>query len=167
MILVNRVLGNCDDAFWSDICEDMERRDALELLTLEPQQLQQRHFRAVTDKATVVGVSLNEENIRPGSVVFYEEGRRIVLARVKDARVLVIATLNDFSLHDALTLGHYLGGVGWPMEVRHHVTHMEIFVPCTPDEDEMENILHACPLLNIAWTFRDRAATDPTTTNAE
>lgn len=169
MILANRILGHCDDAFWSAICEEMERRGAMELLLLEPQQLKQRHFRATTDRGTVVGVNLSEESqVRPGSIVFYEEDRRIVLARLKDARVLVIATLSEFSIEDALTLGHYLGGVGWPIQMRHHSTHVEIFVDCALDESEMENVMRACPLLNIAWTFRDRTATDPTPTmNAE
>lgn len=161
MILVNRILGHCDDAFWADICEDMAERGGMEMLLVDPEQLKQGHFCAVTDKGTVVGVSLSDEDLRPGSVVFYEEGQRIVLAQMKDARVLVIATLNEFLSEDALRLGHYLGSVGWPIEVRHHVTHMEIFVACTPNEAEMEDILYACPLLNISWTFRDRTATDP------
>jgi urease accessory protein UreE len=162
LILVNRVLGHCDDEFWDAICERLETRGALEMLLLSTAQIALRHFRAQTDKGTIVGVSLREGvSIKPGSVVFYQEHRRIVLARLQDERVLVIATLNAFSAGDALILGHYLGNLGWQMHLRHHATHLEIFIPCTQPENEMEILMYDCPFQNIAWTFRDRASHDP------
>ena len=140
----------------------MELRGGLEFLSIERAQLKQGRFRTATDKGTVVGVMLGEEGaLRPGSILFYEENRRIVLAQLKDARVLVIATLTGFLIEDALTLGHYLGQLGWNIAWRERPTHWEIFVTCETDEAEMEAMMRACPLTNIAWTFRDRAPDDP------
>lgn len=162
MILVNRVLGHCQDAFWESICDDLEGRGLMELLPLEARRLGPGRFRARTDKGTTVGLRLDEEAVlRPGAVLFYEAGRRIVLAQLKDARVLVIATLNEFSSEDALILGHYLGSLGWPMRLRRHATHVEIFVDCGEDEALVEEAMRLCPLPNIAWTLRERAASDP------
>jgi urease accessory protein UreE len=173
MILISRVLGHCDDAFWSGLCDHMEQCGRLEMLTVDAGQLMRRQVRARTDKGTVVGVnlgdSLSEEGglphvwrtLRPGSVVFYEENQRVVLAQLKDARVLVIASLNRFSPEDAIALGHYFGCLGWPVRTRRQPTHVEIFIDCAGDEDEMENAMRLCPLPNISWTFRDRRASDP------
>lgn len=139
------------------------------MLSVEPEQLSKKQFRACTDKGTVVGVSLREDNVangisitlRPGAVVFYEEDHRVVLAQIRGARVLVVATLNDFSIEDALTLGHFFGCLGWPMRTRHRATHTEIFIECHGDEEQIEVALRSCPLLNISWTLRDRRSTDP------
>jgi hypothetical protein len=169
MILINRVLGYCDDAFWAGVCLEMERNGRLEMLTIQPEQLAKKQFRTRTDKGTIVGVSLREENeaysisstLRPGAVVFFEEKRRVVLARVGGARVLVVATLNEFSTKDALVLGHYLGTLGWPMHTRYHSKHCEIFIECSGNEEQMERAMRTCPLANISWTLRDRCSTDP------
>jgi urease accessory protein UreE len=168
MILISRVLGHCDDAFWAGVCERMEQQGLLEMLLVEPEQLRKKQFRATTDKGTVVGVSLHEENVansisstlRPGAVVFYEENHRVVLAQIRGARVLVVATLNEFTLEDALTLGHYCGCLGWVMRTRQHPTHIEIFIQCG-EEEQMEIAIRNCPLPNISWTLRDRRSTDP------
>jgi urease accessory protein UreE len=169
MILINRVLGHCDDVFWVDVCEQMEAQGLLEMLTLELQQLRRKQFRARTDKGTVVGVSLRDDNslhglsstLRPGSIVFYEENQRVVLAQIGGARMLVVATLNQFSTEDALTLGHFFGCLGWPMRTRRHPTHVEIFIECNGDEEQMESAMRACPLPNVSWTLRDRRSSDP------
>jgi hypothetical protein len=153
----------------------MEQCGRLEMLTVDTTQLTRGQFRACTDKGTVVGVNLGgsarggEENsaedvwraVRPGSVVFYEENQRIVLAQIKDARVLVVASLNEFSAEDAIRLGHYFGCLGWMVRTRRHPTHVEIFIDCRDDERVMEDAMRRCPLRNISWTFRDRRATDP------
>jgi len=176
MIIVNHIYGHCDDLFWSDICEEMEECGGLELLPLHRERLKGGQTRAITDQGTVVGVMLEAgANLRPGSVLFYEEGHRVVLAELRDARVLVIATLNHFTQQDALELGHYLGEHGWRIHVRPQPTHLEIFVryeSCSTttskgtsalgeDEADMDAVLRASPIQNISWTFRDRRATDP------
>ena len=177
MIIVNHIYGHCDDLFWSGICEELDERGGLELLPLCHERLNGGQMRAMTDKGTVVGVLLERgADLRPGSVLFYEEGRRVVLAELRDARILVIATLNDFTQQDALELGHYLGERGWHLHVRPQPTHLEIFVryeshsaPTTnkatdalgQEEEAMDAVLRASPVQNISWTFRDRLATDP------
>jgi urease accessory protein UreE len=163
MLIVSHVFGHCDDAFWSGICETMEEQGALELLPLYRGANGVGQSRAVTDKGTVVGVMLKETaHLRPGSVLFYEEGRRVVLAQLCDARVLVIASLNDFSAEDALRLGHYLGERGWGFLVRSHPTHLEIFVRCEGHaEAAMDQVMREAPVRAISWTFRDRQGTDP------
>lgn len=169
MILINRVLGHCDDVFWAGVCDEMHKQGRLELLTIEPEQLMKKQFRTRTDRGTVVGVSLREENeaysitstLRPGAVVFFEANGRVVLARIGGARVLVVATLNDFSTQDALNLGHYFGCLGWPMRTRHHPTHCEIFIECSGNEEQMKTAMRACPVANISWTLRDRCSNDP------
>lgn len=176
MIIVNHIYGHCDDLFWSGVCEDLEERGGLELLPLSRQRIAGGQTRAVTDKGTVVGVMLKAgANVRPGSVLFYEEGHRVVLAELRDERVLVIATLIDLTAHDALELGHYLGEQGWQLQLRAQPAYLEIFVryesvgseasgigsALSVEEAAMDAVLRASPIRNISWTFRDRLATDP------
>lgn len=164
MILVNRILGHRSDAFWQSLCDEMELSGKLETLLLEPSELQRA--RLCTEEGTVVGVDFREleitpHTLRPGSIVFYEAGRRIVVARVRNARVLVIASLGAFSIEDGFALGHFLGERGWQARVFAEPHGLRVFVACQEDEDEMTEIMRACPLPNLTWTFRDCSDNDP------
>ena len=169
MILVNRILGHRSDAFWRELCDAMERQGKLETLLLSSSQWPRARLQ--TQEGTVVGVDFREleitpHTLRPGSVVFYEEERRIVLARVSDARVLAISSLGNFSREQSFALGKFCGARGWNARVlaaRNGATQhgLEIVVPCETDEAEMEQQMRDCPLPNLAWTFRDRRDDDP------
>ncbi len=169
MILVNRILGHRSDAFWRALCDDMERAGKLETLLLESSQWPRARLQ--TQQGTVVGVDFRDLDIaphalRPGSVVFYEEDLRIVLAWVRDARVLAIASLGNFSLEQAFALGKFCGERGWHARVlatqNSTASHgLEIIVPCETDEAEMESQMRDCPLRNLTWNFRDRSENDP------
>ncbi|MGI8755981.1 MAG: hypothetical protein ACR2MB_08995 [Acidimicrobiales bacterium] len=169
MILVNRILGHRSDAFWRALCDAMERQGKMETLLLTSSQWPRARLQ--TQEGTVVGVDFRDlemapHTFRPGSVVFYEEDRRIVLARVRDARVLAIASLGNFSLEQAFALGKFCGQRGWGARVlatqngapQHG---LEIIVPCESDEAEMEIQMRECPLRNLTWNFRDRSENDP------
>ena len=172
MILVNRILGHRSDAFWRELCDSMERQGKLEMLLLSSSQWPRARLR--TQEGTVVGVdfralAITPHTLRPNSVVFYEEERRIVLARVSDARVLAISSLGDFSREQSFALGKFCGECGWNARVLaacngttiSRPRGLEIVVPCQTDEAEMERRMRACSLLNLAWTFRDRRDDDP------
>ena len=169
MILVNRILGHRSDAFWRALCDDMERAGKLETLLLD--SLQWPRARLRTEEGTVVGVDFRDLEIaphalRPGSIVFYEEDHRIVLARVRDARVLAIASLGNFSREQSFALGNFCGERGWHarvLEVQNGApSHgLEIIVPCEADEAAMESQMRDCPLRNLTWNFRDRGENDP------
>jgi urease accessory protein UreE len=158
MILVNRILGHRSDAFWQNVCDEMELSGKLETLLLEPSQLQRARVR--TDAGTIVGVNFRDlkmtpHTLRPGSVVFYEAGQRVVLVRVKNARVLVIASLGALTTEESFALGHFLGELGWKARVLvgHHG--LVVYVPCEENEDEMTQKMRACQLKNLTWTIRD------------
>lgn len=169
MILVNRILGHRSDAFWRELCDAMERQGKLETLLLTSSQWPRARLQ--TQEGTVVGVDFRDlemapHALRPGSVVFYEEDRRIVLARVRDARVLAISSLGAFSREQSFALGNFCGERGWHARVL--ASHngapqhgLEIIVPCETDESEMEMQMRECRLRNLTWTFRDRGENDP------
>lgn len=157
MIVVETLLGNTgEDARLGDLYRRWEAAGRAETVELTPLEAQKGRLRAVTDKGTPLGLSLERGTaLRDGDVLYLNEAEgRIIVARLKPEEVLVITVKPAASPGDllrvAVQLGHVLGNQHWPVKIEG----MSVYVPVSVDKKVMEAVLRTYDLQGIEYRFQ-------------
>jgi urease accessory protein len=108
--LLDRILGSRLHPDLADRLHDVSHHGRVELLRLEPRDVQRRRMRATTDAGNACMIALGRtDGLFDGAVLLLEPHRAIVV-RVTEETWL---RLRPSTLADALELGHAAGNLHW------------------------------------------------------
>jgi urease accessory protein len=109
-LLIQTILGHETDDRWHEELHHIAHHGVIELLRVQPADLNRRRFRAATDAGTDCAVSLpRNAELNDGAVLYAEHHRAIVLKVGEQAWI----RLRPASAADALELGYHAGTLHW------------------------------------------------------
>ena len=94
MIVIESILGNFDDAEWSQRLSAID----VDLLEVDQWEAQKSRFRKTTRKGAEVAISLDRgTNIRDGDVLFWDLTAGVAIVAKIDLRDVMIVHLDDLA----------------------------------------------------------------------
>jgi urease accessory protein len=153
MILVEKVVGNVNEASWKKHLEGA----TLDYLSLDQWQAQKNRFRRSTEGGVELAVSLERNShLHHGDILLWDAAaRKAIVARIELQEVLVIELSGALTQPlPALTqtcfeLGHALGNQHWPAIVRG----TKVYVPLTVDRKVMASVMRTHAFVGITYRF--------------
>jgi len=153
MIIIEKVLGNADEAPWRDRLAQAD----IDWLKLDQWEAQKSRLRKATEAEVEVALSLERNTrLRDGDVLLWSESPpRAVVARIElnDVMVIeladVIAGGTDSVVRTIFELGHALGNQHWPAIVKD----TRVFVPLTVDLKVMASVMKTHALPGVRYDF--------------
>lgn len=109
-ILLDRILGSRLDPDLADRLHDVSHHGTVELLRLEPRDVQRRRLRSTTDAGSACMIALERNDKLFDGAVLLLEPHRAILVRVLEETWL---RLRPSTLSAALELGHAAGNLHW------------------------------------------------------
>jgi urease accessory protein len=153
MILVEKVVGNVNEASWKVQLEGA----ALDYLSLDQWQAQKNRFRKCTEGGVELAVSLERNNhLHHGDILLWDAAaRKAVVAHIQLQEVLVIQLSGsltqspDALVRTCLELGHALGNQHWPAVAKG----TRVYVPLTVDRQVMAAVMKTHAFSGISYEF--------------
>lgn len=153
MIVIESILGNFDDAEWSQRLSAID----VDLLEVDQWEAQKSRFRKATRKGAEVAISLDRgTNIRDGDVLFWDLAAGVAIVAKIDLRDVMIVHLDglarftpEIAMRTCVELGHAMGNQHWPALVRDNV----VYVPLTVDRKVMASVMNTHHFEGIRYEF--------------
>jgi urease accessory protein len=153
MILVEKVVGNVNEASWKMRLEGA----ALDYLSLDQWQAQKNRFRKCTEGGVELAVSLERNShLRHGDILLWDAAaRKAIVAHIQLQEVLVIQLSGSLTqppealVRTCFELGHALGNQHWPAVVKG----TRVYVPLTVDRQVMAAVMKTHAFTGITHEF--------------
>lgn len=153
MILIERIIGNVDDADWKERLEASQCDD----LVLDQWQAQKNRFRSKSASGQEIAVALDRSShLHDGDILFWDRttGRAIVVRiLLNDVMVLKLDSSTDQPVETlvrtSIELGHALGNQHWPAVVKGTT----VYVPLTVDRKVMASVMKTHAFEGVTYEF--------------
>lgn len=155
MIMVDRILGNLNDAKWRPLHSDLK----IDKLELQPFEAVKSRLRKRSTGGQELAISLpRDQQLRNDDILFHDpDTGRIIITRLPLKEVLVIeldsmAKLPAAEIMEAsFALGHALGNQHWPAVIKGST----VYVPLSVDRRVMESVMKTHAFRHVQTYFAE------------
>ncbi|MFN8469537.1 MAG: hypothetical protein U0X20_28540 [Caldilineaceae bacterium] len=153
MILVERVVGNMNDAPWPERLAAAQ----VDMLALDQWEAQKNRLRKTSQGGVELAISLDRGVfLHNDDVLVWDEAKGLaIVARItlKDVMVIQMDTLlakdAETLVRTAVELGHAIGNQHWPAVVKG----TKVFVPLTVDRKVMASVMRTHAFQDVTYDF--------------
>jgi urease accessory protein len=153
VILVEHVVGNLNDAPWTDQLEGAE----IDHLLLDHWEAQKNRLRKSSEGGVELAISLDRGVfLRSGGILLWDADKGLaIVAQITLKEVMVIkldplfAQDKETLVRTTVELGHAIGNQHWPAIVKGD----KVFVPLTVDHKVMSSVMRTHAFQGISYEF--------------